>query len=69
MTIPNGTYSGEGSIYYDGRHEGSKFMVRVTITVEDKRIKFDYSKTDSQSNAFVNGTFTSSASATKRSTS
>ena len=32
-TIPNGTYSGEGSIYYDGRHEGSKFQVRVTITV------------------------------------
>ena len=63
-TIPNGTYSGEGSIYYDGRHEGSKFMVRVTITVEDKRIKFDYSKTDPQSNGFVNGTFTSSASAT-----
>jgi N-methylhydantoinase B len=63
-TIPNGTYSGEGSIYYDGRHEGSKFQVRVTITVEDKRIKFDYSKTDAQSNGFVNGTFTSSASAT-----
>ena len=37
---------GEGSIYYDGRHDGSKFKVRVTITVEDKRIKFDYSKTD-----------------------
>jgi N-methylhydantoinase B len=63
-TIPNGIYSGEGSIYYDGRHEGSKFKVRVTITVEDKRIKFDYSKTDPQSNGFVNGTFTSSASAT-----
>jgi N-methylhydantoinase B len=63
-TIPNGTYSGEGSIYYDGRHEGSKFKVRVDITVEDKRIKFDYSRTDAQSNGFVNGTFTSSASAT-----
>jgi N-methylhydantoinase B len=63
-TIPNGTYSGEGSIYYDGRHEGSKFKVRVDITVEDKHIKFDYSKTDAQSNGFVNGTFTSSASAT-----
>jgi N-methylhydantoinase B len=63
-TIPNGTYAGEGSIYYDGRHEGSKFKVRVDITVEDKRIKFDYSRTDAQSNGFVNGTFTSSASAT-----
>ena len=63
-TIPNGIYKGEGSIYYDGRNEGSQYKVRVTITVEDKRIKFDYSETDPQSNGFVNGTFTSSASAT-----
>ena len=34
------------------------------IEVEDKRIKFDYSRTDPQTNGFVNGTFTSSASAT-----
>ena len=63
-TIPNGVYHGEGNIYYDGRHEGSKFVIRVTITVEDRKIKFDYSKTDAQTNGFVNGTFTSSASAT-----
>ncbi len=63
-TIPNGTYHGEGSVYYDGRHPGSEFKVRVTVTVEDKRIKFDYSRSDPQTNGFVNGTFTSSASAT-----
>ena len=62
--IPNGMYSGEGRVYYDGRHEGSIFTIRVTITVEDKRIRFDYSKTDAQTDGFVNGTFTSSASAT-----
>jgi N-methylhydantoinase B len=62
--IPNGVYSGEGSVYYDGRHEGSTFKIRVKITVEDRRIKFDYSDTDAQTNGFVNGTFTSSASAT-----
>jgi N-methylhydantoinase B len=62
--IPNGVYSGEGSVYYDGRHEGSKFKIRVTITVEDRRIKFDYSATDPRTDGFVNGTFTSSASAT-----
>jgi N-methylhydantoinase B len=62
--IPNGVYSGEGRVYYDGRHEGSIFTIRVTITVEDKRVKFDYSKTDAQTDGFVNGTFTSSASAT-----
>ena len=62
--IPNGKYSGEGYVYYDGRHEGSKFTIRVDIEVRDKSIKFDYSRTDAQTNGFVNGTFTSSASAT-----
>jgi N-methylhydantoinase B len=62
--IPNGAYHGEGRVYYDGRHEGTVFTIRVDITVEDKRIKFDYSRTDAQTNGFVNGTFTSSASAT-----
>ncbi|GIK97779.1 MAG: 5-oxoprolinase [Alphaproteobacteria bacterium] len=63
-TIPNGTYRGEGAVYYDGRNPGSEFKVRVAITVEDRRIRFDYSQSDPQTNGFVNGTFTSSASAT-----
>ena len=63
-SIPDGTYSGEGRVYYDGRHEGSTFTIRVKINVDGKRIKFDYSQTDAQTNGFVNGTFTSSASAT-----
>ena len=62
--IPNGTYSGEGMVYFDGHHEGSEFTIRVDITVEDKAITFDYSRTDAQTDGFVNGTFTSSASAT-----
>jgi N-methylhydantoinase B len=62
--IPNGQYSGEGKVYYDGHHIGSEFTIRVDITVKDKSITFDYSRTDPQTNGFVNGTFTSSASAT-----
>lgn len=62
--IPNGAYEGEGMVYFDGHHEGTKFAIRVRILVEDKRITFDYAKTDAQTNGFVNGTFTSSASAT-----
>lgn len=62
--IPNGRYSGEGQVYYDGRHEGSTFTIRVDIDVDDRKIRFDYSRTDAQTNGFVNGTFTSSASAT-----
>jgi N-methylhydantoinase B len=62
--IPNGTYSGEGMVYFDGHHEGTEFTIRVDIKVEDKSISFDYSRTDAQTDGFVNGTFTSSASAT-----
>ncbi|MBK9360218.1 MAG: hydantoinase B/oxoprolinase family protein [Rubrivivax sp.] len=62
--IPNGRYAGEGYVYYDGRNVGSKYTIRVDIEVRDKSIRFDYSRTDAQTNGFVNGTFTSSASAT-----
>jgi len=62
--IPNGVYRGEAVVYYDGKNLGRHYTIRVEITVEDRRVRFDYSKTDAQSNAFVNGTYTSSASAT-----
>lgn len=62
-TIPEGSYSGEGYVYFDGHHEGTKFTIRVTVTVKDRHITFDYSDTDAQTDGFVNGTYTSSASA------
>jgi N-methylhydantoinase B len=64
MSIPNGAYRGEATVYFDGRTPGSKYKIRVKITVEDEEITFDYSDTDPQTDGFVNGTFTSSASAT-----
>jgi N-methylhydantoinase B len=63
-TIPNGVYRGESTVYYDGKTPGSKYKIRVKITVEDEEIIFDYSDTDPQTDGFVNGTYTSSASAT-----
>lgn len=63
-TVPNGVYHGEAMVYYDGKTPGSKYTIRVKITVEDEEITFDYSETDPQTNGFVNGTYTSSASAT-----
>ncbi len=63
-TIPNGTYEGESTVYYDGRTPGSRYQIRVKITVKDEEITFDYSDTDPQTDGFVNGTYTSSASAT-----
>jgi N-methylhydantoinase B len=62
--IPSGTYRGEGVVYFDGHHEGTTFTIRVKIVVDGSKIRFDYSDTDAQTNGFVNGTFTSSASAT-----
>ncbi len=62
--IPNGVYRGEAKVYYDGKNPGSEYTIRVTITVQDETICFDYSDTDPQTNGFVNGTYTSSASAT-----
>jgi N-methylhydantoinase B len=63
-TIPNGVYCGESTCYYDGKNPGSTYQIRVRITVEDDQITFDYSGTDAQTTGFVNGTYTSSASAT-----
>jgi N-methylhydantoinase B len=62
--IPNGVYQGESQAYYDGHNPGSVYTIRVKITVEDESITFDYSDTDAQTTGFVNGTYTSSASAT-----
>jgi N-methylhydantoinase B len=63
-TIPEGVYRGKATVYYDGKNPGSTYEIRVRITVKDGRITFDYSDTDPQTTGFVNGTYTSSASAT-----
>jgi len=63
-TIPEGSYEGQSTVYYDGKTPGSTYTIRVRITVGDGRISFDYSDTDPQTPGFVNGTYTSSASAT-----
>jgi N-methylhydantoinase B len=62
--IPDGVFRGESTVYFDGKTPGSRYRIRVKITVAGERITFDYSDTDPQTNGFVNGTYTSSASAT-----
>lgn len=62
--IPNGVYHGQANCHYDGKNPGSVYTIRVDITVADEEIVFDYSATDAQTPGFVNGTYTSSASAT-----
>ncbi len=63
-SIPNGEYRGESTVYFDGKTPHSTYKIRVKVTVADERVTFDYSETDPQTNGFVNGTYTSSASAT-----
>ncbi len=63
-SIPDGVYRGRATVYYDGKTPGSTYEIRVKITVDGERIEFDYSDTDPQTDGFVNGTYTSSASAT-----
>ena len=63
QTIPNGVYKGESMVYYDGKHLGTEFTVRVKITVEDESIEFDFSESSPQTDGFVNGTYTSTCSA------
>ncbi len=62
-SIPDGTYVGESYAYYDGRIDGSKYKIKVTITVKDGSVRFDYTGTAPQTGGFVNGTYASSASA------
>ncbi len=62
--IPNGKYQGEATVYFDGKTPGSTYKIKVKITVQNEEITFDYSDTDQQTDGFVNGTYTSSASAT-----
>jgi len=62
-SIPNGVYHGQSTVYFDGHHPGSTHRIRVRITVEDEAVTFDFSDTDPQTDGFVNGTYTSSASA------
>ena len=64
QSIPNGVYHGESNVYFDGKTPGSQYTIRVKVTVADQHIRFDYSDTDAQTDGFVNGTYTSSASAT-----
>ncbi|HUT78163.1 MAG TPA: hydantoinase B/oxoprolinase family protein [Polyangia bacterium] len=62
--IPDGVYSGEANGHYDGKTPGSKYTIRVRVTVAGDGIEFDFTGTDPQTPGFVNGTYTSSASAT-----
>ena len=61
--IPDGSYEGQSWMYYDGFHKGSKFKIKVTITVAGDEIFFDYTGTDQQTEGFANAPLGASISA------
>lgn len=61
--IPDGSYVGQSWMFYDGFHEGSRFKIKVTVTVKDDEIFFDYSGTDGQTEGFANAPLGASVSA------
>jgi len=61
--IPDGRYEGESWMYDDGIHAGSRFKIKVTITVMGDEIYFDYTGTDNQTEGFANAPLGASVSA------
>jgi N-methylhydantoinase B len=50
-------------MYYDGIHPGSRFKIKLTVTVAGDEIYFDYSGTDPQTEGFANAPLGASVSA------
>ena len=61
--IPDGCYEGQSWMYYDGFHKGSKFRIKVCVTVKGDEIFFDYTGTDLQTEGFANAPLAASTSA------
>jgi len=61
--LPDGTYEGESTVYYDGVRDGSEMVIRLAVTVAGDEVTFDFTGTDPQTPGFVNAPFASTASA------
>jgi N-methylhydantoinase B len=61
--IPDGHYQAESWMFYDGIHEGSRFKIKVAVTVKGNEIFFDYAGTDPQTEGFANAPLNASVSA------
>ncbi|MBS1861688.1 MAG: hydantoinase B/oxoprolinase family protein [Actinobacteria bacterium] len=52
--LAEGTYSGEGSIFSDGFDATKEYRVKVTVTIEDGEMHFDFTGTDPQAPGYTN---------------
>ena len=60
--MPDGVYTGECSMYWDGQSEG-EWTVRVTITISGSEITFDFSKSSPRAKGYINQPYASFMSA------
>ena len=61
--VPNGEYSAERLIDYDGIEKGRMIAVRLNLKVGDSEVTFDFTGSDEQAAGYVNSTVPNTASA------
>ncbi len=61
--IPDGTYNGESTVYYDGIREGSEMTIKLVVTISGDEVTFDFTGSSPQTPGFVNAPFSATASA------
>ena len=61
--IPDGSYGGQSTAYYDGVREGSEMRIELAVGVAGEEITFDFTGSSPQTPGFVNAPFSATASA------
>jgi N-methylhydantoinase B len=61
--IPDGRYSAESYVFYDGVREGSKMKIVLNVVVTGDGIVFDFTGSDPQTEGFVNAPLAATSSA------
>ena len=62
-SIPDGSYRGQSTAYYDGVREGSEMLIELAVSVAGEEITFDFTGSSPQTPGFVNAPFSATASA------
>ena len=62
-SIPDGTYRSESTVYYDGVTEGTEMQIKLAVTVNGERVKFDFTGSSPCTPGFVNAPWSATASA------
>jgi N-methylhydantoinase B len=61
--IPDGVYSSESTVYFDGVTDGSEMTIRLSVTISGGRVRFDFTGSSPQTPGFVNAPYAATASA------